>query len=193
MPRPPARPTAGFTLIELLITVAIIGVMIGMALMVLPSMVTIAKADSGTSQALGALRTCRERAITERRNIDLEFDGTQRIICRRREIGADGRANGTLTLTDDLLIGERMEFRRFPGIPDTPDGFAAGTDDIEFTGSDPWSFTSEGTLVDANGDVVNGSLFLGIPDDPSTAHAVTLFGATAYLREWRWNGRAWTE
>ena len=78
-------------------------------------------------------------------------------------------------------------------MPDTPDGFAAGAGGIEFTGAEPWSFTSEGTLVDVNGDVVNGTVFLGIPDQPATGRAVTLFGATAYLREWRWNGRGWVE
>lgn len=189
----PLRSDAGFTLVEVLITLTIVGVVIVMSLLVLPSMVTIAKADSGSSQAVGALRTCRERAITERRNVEVAFDGVQRIVCRRREIGADGQPSGVLTVTHDVALGERVEFQRFPGIPDTPDGFAGGPSVVEFTGAAPWSFTSEGTLVDANGDVVNGTVFLGIPDQPTTGRAVTLFGATAYLREWRWNGRGWME
>ena len=188
-----SRPEAGFTLIEVLVTLAIIGVLVGMSLFVLPSMVTIAKADSGSSQAVSALRTCRELAITQRRNVEVGFEGVQRIVCRRREIDADGRASGVLTVTQEVELGERVEFQRFPGVPDTPDGFAAGAGGIEFTGAEPWSFTSEGTLVDVNGDVVNCTVFLGIPDQPATGRAVTLFGATAYLREWRWNGRGWVE
>ena len=188
-----SRPEAGFTLIEVLVTLAIIGVLVGMSLFVLPSMVTIAKADSGSSQAVSALRTCRELAITQRRNVEVAFEGVQRIVCRRREIDADGRASGVLTVTQEVELGERVEFQRFPGVPDTPDGFAAGAGVVEFTGAEPWSFTSEGTLVDVNGDVVNGTVFLGIPDQPATGRAVTLFGATAYLREWRWNGRGWVE
>ena len=101
-----SRPEAGFTLIEVLVTLAIIGVLVGMSLFVLPSMVTIAKADSGSSQAVSALRTCRELAITQRRNVEVAFEGVQRIVCRRREIDADGLVN---TAGDDDEPLEEIE------------------------------------------------------------------------------------
>ncbi len=183
----------GFTLLELLIVIGIVGIVLGMSMLVLPSVVTFARADSGSSQAVSALRLCRERAITERRNVTVEFEGTDRIRCLRREVTAAGLPSGVLTLVQQVDLGERMTFQRFPGIPDTPDGFASGPGPVSFTGPAPWSFTSEGTLVDANGDVVNGTAFLGQSQVPETARAVTLFGATAFLREWRWNGRAWVE
>jgi prepilin-type N-terminal cleavage/methylation domain-containing protein len=193
MTRPSVSSQSGFTLVEVLAVLGIIAVLLATAMMVLPSAITFAKADSGSSQAVSVLRTCREMAITERRNVEITFEGTDRLVCRRREIAASGIPSGVLTDVRDVPIGERMEFQRFPGTPDTPDGFAAGATAVDFTGADPWSFTSEGTLVDANGDVVNGTVFLGQPQAPETARAVTLFGATAFLREWRWNGRGWTE
>jgi prepilin-type N-terminal cleavage/methylation domain-containing protein len=193
MTPPFRRAVAGITLIELLVVLAIIGTLLAAAMLVLPSAITFAKADSGSTQAVSALRTCREQAITERRNVEIAFDGPNRVVCNRREIDGTGTPTGALTEVQSLLIGERMEFLRFPGIQDTPDGFAAAGGAVDFTGGAPWSFTSEGTLVDVNGDVVNGTVFLGQPQMPQTARAVTLFGATAFLREWRWNGRAWTE
>jgi hypothetical protein len=54
-------------------------------------------------------------------------------------------------------------------------------------------FTSEGAFVDQNGDPVNGTVFLGRGIDPMTARAVTIFGPTALIRQWRWNSRVWTD
>ena len=54
-------------------------------------------------------------------------------------------------------------------------------------------FTSEGTLVDSSGDPVNGTVFLGTGIDKSSARAVTIFGTTALLRTWKWDGAKWAE
>jgi hypothetical protein len=54
-------------------------------------------------------------------------------------------------------------------------------------------FTSEGSFVDANGDPLNGTLFIGNPDIPDSARAITVFGPSALLRVWRWNGNSWAE
>ncbi|WP_291981863.1 type II secretion system protein [Luteitalea sp.] len=183
---------AGFTLIEVLITVTIVGVLLSMSLLVLPGAIAAAKADSGSSQLSALLRTAREQAVTERRNVEVRFQAPDAIEAWREDIDANGAQIGQ-TLVQQVFIGERMELRRFIELPDTPDGFSAGATAVEFTGAAPWSFTSEGTLVDANGDVVNGTVFLGRPFEPLSARAVTLFGPTALLREWQWNGRAWTE
>ena len=54
-------------------------------------------------------------------------------------------------------------------------------------------FTSEGSFVNQQGDFLNGTLFLAIPGDPLSARAITIFGPTALIRSWRWNGREWVE
>ncbi len=54
-------------------------------------------------------------------------------------------------------------------------------------------FTSEGTFVDQDGDALNGTMFLSIPSEPHSARAITIFGPTALIRAWRWNGRDWVE
>lgn len=186
------RSTSGFTLIEVLITSTIVSILLAVSVLVLPSVITAAKADSGASQLTTLLRTAREQALSERRNVELRFIGPDRAEAWREEIDDNGTQVDE-TLVQQVTIGERMEILRFAELPDTPDGFGPGATAVAFTGDAPWCFTSEGTLVDANGDVVNGTIFLGRPFEPITGRAITLFGPTALVREWQWNGRAWTE
>ena len=54
-------------------------------------------------------------------------------------------------------------------------------------------FTTDGSFINANGDVLNGSLFIAIPGESISARAITIFGPTGMLHQWRWNGRAWVE
>lgn len=188
---------AGFTLIEVLITGTIVATLLAVAALVMPSVVTMAKADSGSSHLLTALRTAREQAVTERRNFTIVFVPPDRMEVYRDELGVNNAGNIIVTgqtLISTTLLEQGMEIRRFlPDVPDTPDGFAAGGTGVEFTGLPPWQFTSEGTLVSQSGDVVNGTVFLGRPNEPQTARAITMFGATALLREWKWNGAAWVD
>ncbi len=191
------RSAAGFTLLEVLIVGAIVGTLLATSVMVLPSVVNLARADSGSSELMAALRTARERAITERRNMTVTFVAPNIVEVRRDELSVNAAGDivvtGT-TLVSETAVSQGMEFRRFGAdVPDTPDGFAPIGDDIEFTGGEPWQFTAEGTLVSQSGDVVNGTVFMGRVNDPLTARAVTLFGATALLRDWSWNGAAWVD
>ena len=197
MGRSSLRNTSGFTLLEVLIVVTIVSALLAMTALVVPGVIALAKADSGSSQLMAALRTAREQAVTERRNVTIAFVAPNRLEVRRDDLGVNGA--GDIIVTGQTLVGttileQGMEFVRFvPDVPDTPDGFAPIGDAIEFTGGQPWQFTSEGTLVSQSGDVVNGSVFVGRPNEPLTSRALTLFGATALLREWKWNGATWTE
>jgi prepilin-type N-terminal cleavage/methylation domain-containing protein len=178
----------GFSLTELLIVSAILGTLGSMAIMVSPSFVRRQKAEAGISQALEVIRNARETAISQRRNVRIVFTGTNVIQTVRENI-----PSGTLTLrTVELENGVR--FLRITGVPDTPDHFAAAQPEaVAFGASATRAFTSEGMLIDANGDVLNGTVFFAIPDQPESARAISIFGTTALLRTWRWDGRAWVE
>ena len=195
--RHPFRSQAGFTLLEALVIMAIVLLLLAIPAMIVPGVITAARADSGSSQLLAALRTAREQAVTERRNIIVRFIAPDVLEVWREDL--DVTNTGAIIVSGETLLSttrleQRMEFVRFNGtVPDTPDGFAPGPAAVSFTGTDPWRFTSEGTLVSQSGDVVNGTVFLGRPNEPLTARAVTLFGATALLREWKWNGGQWYE
>jgi hypothetical protein len=54
-------------------------------------------------------------------------------------------------------------------------------------------FTSDGTFVDANGDLLNGTITLSIPGQKNSSRAITVLGTTALIRAWRWDGKKWVE
>jgi prepilin-type N-terminal cleavage/methylation domain-containing protein len=186
------RGDAGFTLLEIMVVVGLLGVLAAMALMVSPVMLSSARADAGLSQVLDALRSAREVAISQRRNVQLDFIGTNAIQTRRVDIGANGQILGT-TVLRTIELENRMEFRLDPDVADdTPDQFGNGTA-LDFDSPPPRMFTSEGTFVNATGDVINGTVFLSIRDQENSARAITIMGATALISVWRWNGRQWVE
>ena len=184
LPGPPLD-ERGFSLVELLVVVAIAAVCMAVTVAVNPSFIRTAKADSGVTQALDAFRTARETAISQRRNVRVQFVGTNEIRVIRENI-----PNGE-TLIRSVELENRMAFMLVPGVPDTPDLFGR-TAAISFP-SALRRFTSEGTFIDAQGDPMNGTVFMAVPGDPASARAITFFGPTALLRVWRWDGRRWTE
>ncbi len=173
-------------MIELLVVIGIVCVAAAMAVLVMPSALLAAKSDSGAARVLSVLRTAREQAISQRRNIQVAFNAPNQIVVSRVEVPGPGT-----TAINTVWLEDGIRFYLFAGVPDTPDAFgnAAAT---SFGGSTTIAFTSEGEFVDQHGDPVNGTVFLGRYNDTTSARAVTIFGPTALIRQWRWNGRQWT-
>jgi len=189
--RPRIVAQAGFTLLEVLLVAGLIAVIGGITIGVTDAFIRTAKSDSSVSAALMAIDTARDRAVAERRNIELNFVLPDRIQLIRQEIDAAGSVVGT-TMIDEYRLENGMQIYKFPSAGDTPDAFGA-TSATTFTGTEPVMFTSDGSLVDANGDVVNGTLFFGIPGQQTSARAITVFGITGFTRTWKWSGTTWQE
>lgn len=183
------RDQAGFTLAEMIVVGAIIMLMVAIAIPVTGDMIRRAKADSGAEVALRAISAARARAIAERRNIQLNFVTPNRIQLIREEVGDNGATTGTTVVAETMLEGGHV-FMRFAGLPDTPDLFGGGNP-INFGGTPPVMFTTDGSLVDSAGDVVNGSVFFGVSNQPDTARAVTILGVSGLMQVWKWRGSKW--
>jgi len=181
----------GFSLIEIMIVLVLIGLVSSMAVPVSSYLLQQSKADSASVFASTALDSARDQAVAQRRNIVLTFMMPNRLRLDRQDINTVGVVTGTTALaTYTLEAGQ--EFMLFPGQQDTPDGFGAG-DSIAFSGTGPFMFTSDGSLVDSNGDISNGTIFLANPEQPDTARAITVFGVTGLTRTWKWRGLKWME
>jgi prepilin-type N-terminal cleavage/methylation domain-containing protein len=180
------RSVRGFTLLELLLVVTIMGVLTGVAIGITPRVVRSMKGDSIAQQLNGFLRNAREQAIARRRNIRVAATDEDTVASTQVDVPAGTTPLGFVDLEGGL------QFIAFSALGDTPDLFGAGAP-IVFSGPAPHAFTSEGTFVDANGDPSNGTLFLARRDQPETAVAVTIFGPTAALHTWRWNGTRWVQ
>ena len=195
----------GFSLTELMLVVAIMLIIAGMAIGGVPSMLKTAKADGGLAELAGAMRFARESSISARRNVQVTF-GTNTITATRVEYCPSTCTSGTAgsfpgctttcgaktTALRTVTLTGRTDFNLVSGLPDTPDlfGFATAT----ALGSNlPAMFTTDGSFINSQGDVLNGSLFISIPGDRNSARAVTIFGPTGAMRLWRWDGRKWVE
>ena len=185
------RNESGFSLLEVLVVVGILGTLAGMAMMVSPAFSQHARAEAGISQVLDVMRSAREVAVSQRRNVEVVFIGLNAIRTRRIDIDANGNQTGTTTLRT-VELENRVEFRLEPGVPDTPDGFGNATA-LDFDTVGPWMFTSEGTFVNNTGDPINGTVFMSISSQANSARAISVLGTTALIRPWRWNGREWQE
>lgn len=192
---PSVRPTAptirarageaGASLTEVLIVVGIIAVVMAITVLVMPAALLHARADSGAAQVTATLRLAREQAIAQRRNVQVNFIAPDRITVQRVEIPGPGT-----TMISDVRLEGGANFRLMPGLPDTPDAFG-NPSPTAFPGAVTVAFTSTGELVDENGDPVNGTVFLGTAGAPLSARAITVFGPSALIREWRWAGTRW--
>jgi len=177
---------AGFTLVEVLVVAGLIAVLSAIAAMVMPIALLSARADSGAAQVVSVLRVAREQAIAQRRNVRVQFNDPNQIVITRVEVPGPGT-----TVIRTVWLEGAATFRLFAGVPDTPDAFGNAAPS-SFGGAGTIAFTSSGEFVDQNGDAVNGTVFIGRDREPLSARAVSVFGPTALVREWRWNGARWT-
>lgn len=186
----------GFSLIELLIVIAIALVVTGIAVVKSQPALQQNRAFAGAMQVKSAMRQGRETAISARRTVQVQFftglpctAGFSCVVLTR----LDPPANvPTVILT--LPIENSVQFRLFPGEIDTPDGFG-NVAPITFAGvaNGPpvMEFQSDGSFTDGNGNVINGTVFLGIANFTDTPTAVTILGGTGRARAWRFRGGTW--
>jgi len=191
LPRAMRCSAAGFSLIEVLLTLGIAGVLAAMAVPVSSQYIKWAKSDSTAESTLRIIASGRDRAVAERRNIELTFVMPNIVRLERENIDASGNTTSK-TIELEVMLDNGQQFLKFTGVPDTPDAFG-NSSAITFGGTAPYMFASDGTLVDSSGDVVNGTIFVGTPNQKETARAVTVFGASGLLRSWKWRGSSWAK
>jgi prepilin-type N-terminal cleavage/methylation domain-containing protein len=206
------RNQRGFTLVEMMVVISLALIIMAMAIGGVPSMLKTSRADAGLTELAMAIRFARESAISARRNVALSF-GSNTITITRAEYcpstctsanwstfpgcnqppasppGSPCPAKQTALRT--ITLEGRNTFQLM-GVGDTPDTFGASTE-IALGPKTPAMFTTDGSFIDSSGDPLNGSLFIGITADRTSARALTIFGPTGAMHLWRWDGRKWVE
>ena len=182
---------AGVSLIELLMVVAVGGTLAGISIMGFAQAATSMRGDNGMVQVMSQLRMARDLAINQRRTMEIEFLAPNEIRITRQEI-----PSGT-TLMNQFFLEGTVQFVQFSGVPDTPDGFGNGSE-LDFDSVNDMGFLGDGMLVDlsnpaASGTPISGTVFLGIPNQPASARAVTVFGGTGRVRGYTWIANEWRE
>lgn len=184
MPRAVGHDAAGFTLTELMVVIAITGIVTAMAVFQAQVSLPVMRGDSAMQVVMAQLNGAREMAIAQRRNIEVNFIAPNEIQLVRQDV-----PNGTTVLSLVPLEGS-VQFMQFPGVPDTPDAFGDASA-VDFGSASTMMFTTDGTFIDQTGTPLNGTVFLGIPHEPTSARAVTVLGATGRVRGYKWNGVQW--
>jgi prepilin-type N-terminal cleavage/methylation domain-containing protein len=174
----------GFTLLELLAAIAVSAVGLFLFAGFFPAAMDAIQGDAAMRVLYWQLKLGRETAINERRTIELRFVPPNRVDLVRLEIPVGE------TVISSTALENRAEFRLFAGQPDTPDSFGR-VQPVWFAGAARVMFTADGMFTDVTGNPVNGTVFLGTPERPLTSRAITIFGATAGIRPYRWNGTQW--
>ena len=175
----------GFSLIETLLVVAILVIVGGIAIPLSTTAIRQSKIDSAGTVVLAALQDARAKAIAERRDFELDFVAPNLIRVSRID---DGEA----TVVAETVLEGGQQFL----LPDdvTPLAEFGADSEIHFTGDLPVMFTTDGSLIDSNGDPVNGTIHVAaVGGNDESAGAVTILGATGLMQTWKWTGSGWTE
>lgn len=168
----------------MLVVISLIGTVLAISLGGLTAALNSVRGDASVNVLLWQFKIARETAVNERRNVEVRLTPPNFISVVRRNI-----PNGE-TVISTAVLQHQSSFRLFPGLPDTPDLFGNPTP-IAFGAAAAFMFTPDGRFTDQAGAIVNGSVFIGQPSAVMTARALTVFGPTAGLRTFQWNGAAW--
>jgi prepilin-type N-terminal cleavage/methylation domain-containing protein len=182
----------GFSLLEIIVVCAIIAVLGGIAVGVTTTMVRVEKADAGVMQLDSFLKRYREMAVARRRDIEIRFLSPNRVQAAVRAVPDPPTPTPAPTLVETMTFEGRVEYRRTPGVPDTPNGFGNAVA-VSLGGVEPVMFSSEGAFIDIGSNPVNATISLGVEGDDLSATAITILGATARIERWRWSGGDWVK
>ena len=198
----------GFSLVEMVMVVALAFTVMAFAVMNTVGSSQNARANAAMDAVISQLRQAREIAIAKRRNVQVQFTAPNQIQLTILTLPGEvvPPVIAPTYLNDNVPGG--LTFSVLAGLPDTPMNFGNSTAiSLQHpTGGGAWTvmFTTSGafcgtaqsaaTLYQAtNNNPVNASLFLGVVGKPTTARAVTVFGATGRVRSYNWTGSSWQE
>jgi prepilin-type N-terminal cleavage/methylation domain-containing protein len=198
-----ANRARGFSMIEVSVVIMLILIISAMAIFALQPSLQDAKYDNAMREVIDQLRQGREYAIANRRYVQVTFPivviGGQltqyQVVLTARNAPPLGPA-GVDTVLSTVPIQEPAQFFIFPGSVDTPDAFGNASA-IEFEGLNPgpvlgMMFQSDGELVDGGTfQPINGTVFIGFPNQATASRAVTVLGATGRIRGWKLAKTQW--
>jgi type II secretory pathway pseudopilin PulG len=190
------RKEQGFSLIETLMIVAIIGVISGIALYQSFGTQESYEANTALDEVIGQLRVARQVAISQRRPVQVTITASSTdhglptvsySTDTTTGLATNGENNGGVSPGGSTVLPRLTQFMLETGVPDTPMAFGmcsaiciggvnGGPGAMYFSPTGQFSQDTAGVLP------LNGTIFIGIPNRPDTARAVTILGGTGRVR-----------
>jgi prepilin-type N-terminal cleavage/methylation domain-containing protein len=176
---------AGYSIIELLVVVGIASVLSAMAMFEIGNARPAYKGDGAMRVIMAQMNTAREMAITQRRYMEVVFASGNQVQIVRHDAGA------ATTVLSTIPLEGGVKFALLAAVPDTPDAFGNHSA-VDFGSATKFMFGTDGRLIDQGGGLINGTIYLAVPNEPRSQRAVTILGNTGRVRGYKWNGAAWT-
>ena len=180
---------AGYSLIETMMALGIFGIVSAIAVVQIGQSRPGLVGDGAMRVAMSQMTSAREQAITQRRAMRLNFD----TVNNRVQIIREEVPGPALTVLTSVPFEGGVKFVAPTTIglaTDTPDAFGNGAA-VSFNAATEIKFTPDGTMVNQVGALLNGTVFLSLPNIKLSARAVTILGSTGRVRGYRWDGRQW--
>jgi type II secretory pathway pseudopilin PulG len=189
------RRELGFTLMETVVVVGVMMVLMGIA--VIQSFGSLESYQVGAAQdvVVSQLRVARQLAISQRRVVEVwidstpEADGRYHIAYQVQSAGAQTTEVAGPKVS--VPTPAAAQFILESGVPDTPMAFgnSAAVYIGNVTGGPPvMQFNPEGTFTSNSLAVLNGTVFIGIPNEIGSARAVTIMGGSGRVRAYTYRG-----
>jgi prepilin-type N-terminal cleavage/methylation domain-containing protein len=189
-----SRGTRGFSLIEMMITITLILIVTGAALMAMQPALKFSRVNNAYNITLAAIRQTRDYAVAQRQQYSVTFNNA----AVPNTITITQAGNGNVVATYQLPID--LAFTVVAGIPTAanavPDGFGAGATAIDFDQGVAGGaktviyFMPDGTAQDVAGNPNSGVIYIARAGELYSSHAITVWGATGRLRGWRLGNNA---
>ena len=202
------RNERGFTLLETLIVMGVMFILAGITIFKSFGSMQSYQANAGMDIVRSQLRVARQLAISQRRNVQVSFNialtpPTITYTVQAGNYAGSTEVNGTPVT---MPLPKQVTFTGESGESDTPMAFGTcgtfticiGPPTLPVTNGPPiMGFNSEGQFTDSTWvNTLNGTIFIGIPGQASTARAVTIMGGTGRVRSYSYVGTGtyqWTE
>jgi len=184
---------SGFSIAELVVTVGVLIVGGGIAIMNISGALRGAHVETAYQNTLDQMRFARQVAIDKRTvcRVDFTAPGTISV--------TQAFADGTPIQTETITLPADVQYTIVTGMPTppsaTPDNLGNGNVAIDFDRVAGGSgttifFQPDGSALDAAGRVNDGVIYVARPNELNSARAITLLGTTGRIRGWRLGTKA---
>jgi prepilin-type N-terminal cleavage/methylation domain-containing protein len=184
----------GFTLLECLVVVGIMGILTTMAVVGTTGTMQNYRANSALDAVSSQLRVAREISIAQRRWVQITIDTVGKTISYQvlPPVGVNVTEQPGPIIT--VPLPQYTSYVLEPSVPDTPMAFG-NTNAVYIAnvsgGPIGMRFTPTGSFTDSTGsNPISGTIFIGIPNQSTTARAVTILGSTGRIRPYTYVGGA---
>ena len=184
----------GFSLLEALLVIAIITILSSASVISIQRMLANTRTDTAANVVTAQLRGARQLAISRRHNVQVWFDTAVAAPdfaphVRYQQMAITG-VTEALPAAFSIPLPPNTNFMLQTGQGDTPMGFGNGSAVYigGVSGGPPTMyFTTTGAFL-ASGAPLNGTVFVGIANTPSSERGVTILGSTGRVRTYYWVG-----